>query len=269
MRPHRKLGILLILAMNLVVLPLTVAWTALGIALFPVLFFLLRIITRKDTAYLTRWLIWLYGRGWLVIMAPFARFRCLGLKQEEIKPPCILVSNHCSFFDIYCTAVLPYGNISIAVRNWPFKMPWYAPFMRMAGYINVENATWEETSKAAAAILSKGGAILWYPEGHRSRDGQLQKFYYGAFKVAMETGVKIVPLCIKGTHEVLPPGRWWLKPSRITIKALEPLDPRAFNEPFAHRKLRDVVWSRMAQTLMEMTADSGNRAHVVDQLTSS
>ena len=140
--------------MNLTVLPLVLVWTALGIVLFPALFFILRIITRKDTDLVTRQLIWIYGRGWLGIMTPFARFKRVGLKREEIKPPCIIVTNHSSFFDIYSLAVLPYSNVSIAIRKWPFKMFWYAPFMHMAGYLNVENMIWEKTSETAAKILS-------------------------------------------------------------------------------------------------------------------
>ena len=55
------------------------------------------------------------------------------------------------------------------------------------------------------------------PEAHRSRNGKLGRFYSGAFKVAVETGVPVVPLCITGTDEMLPPGRWWLRPARVCL----------------------------------------------------
>ena len=255
--------------MNLVVFPLIAAWTVLCIVLSPALFFILKITTRKDTDQITRLLIWIYGRGWLVIMAPFVRFKRMGLHREDIRPPCIMVSNHTSFFDIYCMALFPFSNVSFTVRKWPYKMIWYAPFMHMAGYLNVESMNWEKTSETAAKILSKGAGILWYPEAHRSPNGKLQRFYSGAFKLAIETGVKIVPVCILGTHQVLPPGRWWLKPARITVKALEPLNPKAFNDPFAHRTLKNAAWSQMDQALGEMAANVGNSAGVVKPLTSS
>jgi 1-acyl-sn-glycerol-3-phosphate acyltransferase len=245
--------------MNLTALPLMLLWTAVGIFLFPALFFILKTTTRWDAEQITRRLIWVYGRGWLAIMLPFIRFELIGIKQDKIKPPCIYVANHLSFFDIYCLAVLPSFNVSIAIRNWPFKMYWYAPFMHMAGYINVENKKWEEIFEPAARILSNGGALLFFPEGHRSRNGELQRFYSGAFKLAVETGAPIVPLCIKGTNEVLPPGRWWLSPAKVTIKALEPVNPKSLTDSSSHRLIRKTVKNMMRQSLAEMALDrAGN-----------
>ena len=254
MRPP---GFLPILFMNLTALPLMIIWTAVGIFLFPALFIILKAATHWNAEQISRRLIWVYGRGWLTIMLPFVRSELIGIKEDKIKPPCIYVANHLSFFDIYCLAVLPSFNVSIAIRNWPFKMYWYAPFMHMAGYLNIEKMSWEKFSESAAQILSKGGAVLFFPEGHRSRDGQLRRFYSGAFKLANETGVNIVPLCIRGTNEVLPPGRWWLKPAKVTIKALEPVDPGAYEGPSAHRLMRKNVKNMMMQGLSEM--DPGGR----------
>jgi len=255
-RTIQPLDVLLILLMNLTALPLILIWTVVGIFLFPALFFILKAATRWNAEQITRRLIWVYGRGWLAIMLPFIRSELIGIKQDKIKPPCIYVANHLSFFDIYCLAVLPSFNISIAIRNWPFKMYWYAPFMHMAGYLNIEKMSWEKFSESAAQILSKGGALLFFPEGHRSRDGQLRRFYSGAFKLAAETGVKIVPLCIQGTNAVLPPGRWWLKPAKVTIKALDPVDPKSYAEPSAHRLIRKNVKNMMIQSLNEMNLDT-------------
>ena len=254
-RTIRPLDFLIILLMNLTALPLMLIWTAVGIFLFPMLFLILKAATRWNAEQITRRLIWVYGRGWLAIMLPFIRTELIGIKQDKIKPPCIYVANHLSFFDIYCLAVLPSFNVSIAIRNWPFKMYWYGPFMHMAGYLNIEKMSWEKFSRAAARILSKGGALLFFPEGHRSRDGQLQRFYSGAFRLAAKTGVKIVPLCIQGTNEVLPPGRWWLKPAKVTIKALDPVYPKSYTEPAVHRLIRKNVKHMMIQSLSEMDLD--------------
>ncbi len=261
-RTKRPVNFLLIPLMNLTALPLMLLWTAVGIFLFPALFFILKTTTRWDTEQITRRLIWVYGRGWLAIMLPFIRFELIGLKQDKTKPPCIYVANHLSFFDIYCLAVFPSFNVSIAIRNWPFKMYWYAPFMHMAGYINVENKKWEEIFEPAARILSNGGALLFFPEGHRSRSGELQQFYSGAFRLAVETGTKIVPLCIKGTNEVLPPGRWWLSPAKVTIKALEPVNPKSLADSSSHRLIRKTVKNMMRQSLTEMALDPAGNTDV-------
>lgn len=255
-RTKRLVKFLLIPLMNLTALPLMLLWTAVGILLFPALFFILKTTARWDAEQITRRLIWVYGRGWIAITMPFIKSELIGIKQDKIKPPCIYVANHLSFFDIYCLAVLPSFNVSIAIRNWPFKMLWYAPFMHMAGYLNIEKTSWEEFSESATQILSKGGALLFFPEGHRSRDGQLKRFYSGAFKLAAETGIKIVPLCIKGTNAVLPPGRWWLQPAKVTIKALEPVDPKSYVGFSVHRLIKKDVKNMMIQGLDEMDFDT-------------
>ncbi|UCF94444.1 MAG: 1-acyl-sn-glycerol-3-phosphate acyltransferase [Desulfobacterales bacterium] len=248
--PNRPTGgCLLTTVMNLTVIPLILMWTVLGIMLFPLIFVPWKIITRWNADRIMRQFVWLYGRGWVGIMAPFVRFRRNGFKTEKIKPPCILVVNHSSFFDTYCMALLPFSDVTFAIRAWPFKMFWYRPFMRLARYLNVESMEWTQISNTAATIISKGGALLFFPEGHRSRNGKLQRFYSGAFKLAIETGAKIVPLCLTGTDELLPPGRWWLKPARVNLQALAPVDPRAYRGPDAHRTMRRAVKNLMAQSL--------------------
>lgn len=239
----------LVFLMNLTVLPLSLVWTALGILFFPAPFVFLKIMTPWQTDRISRELIRIYARGCLIILMPFIRIKTEGLKADEIKPPCILVVNHLSFLDLYTLAMLPFGDVSLAIRNWPFKMYWYAPFMRLSRYLNVETTDWQHISEKGSRLLAKGAGILFFPEGHRSRNGRLQRFHSGAFKLATETGIKIVPLCIKGTSEILPPGRWWFKPGRVRVKALEPVDPKRFTEPAAHRKLRKIIKARMAEEL--------------------
>ena len=93
--------------------------------------------------------------------------------------------------------------------------------------------------------------MLFFPEAHRSRNGKLGRFYSGAFKVSVETGVPIVPLCITGTDEMLPPGKWWLKPAKVCLKALPPVDPSGFPDPSGHMDMRKFVKSVIAESLYQ------------------
>ena len=128
--------------------------------------------------------------------------------------------------------------------------------MHLAGYLNVEDMVWQEISETSANIISRGGALIFFPEGHRSRNKQLQRFYIGAFKLAIETGAKVVPLCLSGTDELLPPGRWWLHPARVTLKALQPVDPKNFTGEGAHRSMCKVVREMMARSLKDGAAET-------------
>jgi len=180
------------------------------------------------------------------------RFKREGFTKGSIQLPCIIVANHFSFFDTYCMGLLPFGDIVFAVRSWPFKMFWYAPFMRLASYLDVEKKGWEGTLEESRGIFQRGGAILFFPEGHRSKDGRLHRFYSGPFKLAVETGVPILPLCITGTDVLLPPDRWWLLPARIRFRALPLVDPKPFTGPDAHMHMRKHVKAIMTENIAEM-----------------
>jgi len=210
---------------------------------------------RWSSDRVVRWLIWMYGRGWLVLMSPFVQFRRENLDQIRPGEPCLLVVNHLSFFDTYCMSLLPVHDITFAVRSWPFKMFWYSGFMRMARYLDVEGSSWDETLCNCRAAFAAGGAVLFFPEGHRSRDGELQRFYSGGFIAAVKTGVPLIPLCIDGTNHLLPPGRRLFRPCTIRLRALEPIDTRQFGDQDGHLRLRKMVKARMTTALAEMRGE--------------
>jgi 1-acyl-sn-glycerol-3-phosphate acyltransferase len=135
-------------------------------------------------------------------------------------------------------------------------MFWYSGFMRLARYLDVEGNSWEETLSNSNSAFASGGAVLFFPEGHRSRDGQLQRFYSGGFKVAIAAGVPLLPLCIDGTDQLLPPGRKWLSPCRIRLRALPPIETTGFNRADGHILLRKQVKEQMKIALAEMRGES-------------
>ena len=245
------------LLMNAVVYPLLVVWTALGIACSPLLILAWKALTRWDSGRIMRHLIWLYGRSWLLIMAPFVRFRRQGFDGLDLDRPAIFVVNHQSFFDTYCMGLLPVHDVTFAVRAWPFRMVWYRWFMQLAGYLDVESTAWEEIETAGRTVLDRGGHLLFFPEGHRSRDGHLQRFYNGAFRLAVASGRPLVPLCLDGTGQLLPPGRLSLHPAQVTLRALEPIDSRLFDGDSGPRELRNLVRERLAAALEEIRAGGG------------
>ena len=239
----------LALLMNAVVYPLLVVWTLVGMVFFPFLFLVWILLTRWPAGRIMRHFIWIYGRGWLLIMAPFVRFRRHGFDHLDLSRPVIFVVNHQSFFDTYCMGLLPVFDVTFAVRAWPFRMIWYRWFMHLAGYLNVESSSWMEVEGAGSKVLEGGGHLLFFPEGHRSRDGRLQRFYNGAFQLAVATGRPLVPLCLQGTGTLLPPGRLSLRPARVSLTALPAIDSRRFSGANAHRALRTLVRDEMNAAL--------------------
>ena len=248
-RKNRARAVLLTLTFY----PLMVAWTVAGIALSPAAIAILKTATGWEIERVIRYLIKVHGRGLLTIVSPFVRLEKENL--EGIPHPCILVANHLSYFDGYYMAALPFFDLTFAVGAWPFRMYWYTTFMRLARYLDLENMSWQDAVTACRKASSKKGSILFFPEGHRSRSGRLEPFFSGAFRMSIETGLPVVPICIAGTDVLLPPGKRLLHPARVRLKALPAVHPADFDGPAGPAKMRNSVRRTMAGALMEMQAE--------------
>lgn len=240
--------------MNLWVFPLLTVWTLAGILVVtPIGWLVGRLLFGWETPRITRHLTWLYGRGWLAIIFPFVRFSREGFDVHPPPQPCIFTVNHLSFFDTYFMAALAFSDVVFTVRTWPFRrLFWYTVFMRLSRYIDVEILGWEATVEACRRETAAGASIIFFPEGHRSCNGELQRFYTGPFRAACATGVAIVPLCITGTDMLLAPGRLWLQPARVRLRALPVVDSARFQGELGHVELRKHVKALMGNALREM-----------------
>jgi 1-acyl-sn-glycerol-3-phosphate acyltransferase len=227
-----------------------VLWIVAGIIAFPLCLVIWKVITGWEVDQIVRHLINIHGYGLVVMVSPFVRFKGEGF--AGIKRPCIIVVNHLSFFDSYFISTLPFHDIIFAVGAWPFKMYWYTLFMRLARYLDVETNDWGEVMNICSDAFAKQGTVLFFPEGHRSRDGKLQPFYSGAFRLAQETGVPIVPICITGTDSMLPPGHLLLHPATVQLLVLDPVYPSGYTGKAGLANLRNEVQKRMAQKLEEI-----------------
>lgn len=243
-----------ILIFNLMFYPLMALWIIAGILAAPLCFIIWKIVTGWDTGRIIRHLINIHGYGVVVMVSPFVKFQ--GERLASIQRPCIMVVNHLSFFDSYFVSTLPFHDIIFAVGAWPFKMYWYTLFMRLARYLDVESSDWSRVMQTCSETFANRGTVLFFPEGHRSRTGEMQPFYSGAFRLAQQTGVPIVPLCITGTGTMLPPGHYVLHPARVQLTALDPIDPSTYHGEKGFIRLRKEVRQRMVDHIAEMQAKS-------------
>src|SRR5690606_34525858 len=93
--------------------------------------------------------------------------------------------------------------------------------------------------KAGRLIREDGSSVIIFPEGTRSPTGQLQPFKKGAFMLALQSGVEIVPTVIIGTHRILPRTRWRVCPGTILLRFGAPVStaghtPETRDELLAH-----------------------------------
>lgn len=236
--------------LNLYFWPLFGLISVVAFAGLPLLLLANRLVIRQPMDVFIRRGVRIYG--WILVrVVPFMAPVRVEDKSGTLELPAIFVANHNSAVDPYLFGALPYENAF--VTTWPFKIPFYKYVMGMARYINA-NAGWDQVLREGRKLMERGSSLIIWPEGHRSRDGRLRRFRNGAFRLAVQTGRPIVPVCIKGTYKLLPHGRRLLTPSRISMVVLPPIYP----EP--QDRTADAVRLLKQKTLAAMTCELGRTA---------
>ena len=145
----------------------------------------------------------------------------------------LLVSNHCSKFDnfIQC-AVLKKTQLAYISKPENFKIPIGGRFMRRGLYLSLPRGNTREEfkviMKAIEYIKEDKVSIGIFPEGTRSKDGNLQEFKPGAFKIAEKAKCPVVVCCMKGTFEIHK--NWPWKTSHVYMDILDVIDPSVWEE---------------------------------------
>jgi 1-acyl-sn-glycerol-3-phosphate acyltransferase len=234
--------------LNMYFWPMFLLVTILGLALAPFILIGSRILPRLSVARAVRQAIRIYG--WILIrLVPFMAPVVLDDRSGGFDKPVIFIPNHNSSIDPFLFAMLPLDNAF--VTSWPFKIPLYNFFMHLAGYINSTKG-WMHVQKKGKELLESGCSLIIWPEGHRSRTGQMGRFKKGAFKLALATGRQIVPVCIIGSQQVLPPGDTFLTPVRIKVILLPAIAPGAnIDNQDAIKVLKDQTKACIAEELLK------------------
>jgi len=236
---------------------LAYALSLVAIALFPPLVALALLVTwpfDRNRAVAGR-LLRLCG-AFISRSFPFWRIRIDG-RWPRGKGAYVVVANHQSFLDIFLLSNLPHEMKWVAKRSL-FKIPWVGWAFWLVGDIAVDRgdaASALEVMAKARRYLERGMSVMLFPEGTRSRDGKLLPFKAGAFKLAIEAGVPVLPIAVSGTAQGMPKGTPWVRPSRLTVRILDPVPTKGLGDRDL-RKLRDDVQAMIAAALPAPAASS-------------
>lgn len=222
--------------------------TLLGLIFYPFFLLVYVVFLGKTVDFTTRWGIVLYG--WILVkLVPFMAPVKVESRTGKLPLPVIFVPNHNSAIDPYLFGALL--TDACFITTWPFKIPIYSLFMRLARYINADEG-WDKVCQESAAMLQSGASLIIWPEGHRSRDGLLGRFKNGAFALAVQTGYPLLPVCILGSGKFLPPGKRIISSSLVKMILLDPVYPDLQNDPELEIiKLRNTVREVIDITLQE------------------
>lgn len=199
---------------------------------FPLTFIIWLLVLPFDRKRkITHWML-IYQSLILTRIMPIWKIKIEGRKKAVKGTTYVIISNHQSILDILLINCLRYrfkwiskiGNMKLPVLGW---------YLRMADYITVDRGnkeSKEEMLERSYQCLKNGNSIMMFPEGTRSVDGEIGFFKRGAFQLAINAHVPILPIVLDGSGGILPKhGLVFTTGHKIGIKVFDPVLPESFN----------------------------------------
>lgn len=155
----------------------------------------------------------------------------------------LFVGNHQSNFDIPILLRYIDGTKGFIAKQELENLPVLSRWMKVISCVFMDR---DSMRKSAIAInqgikyLKSGTSMVVFPEGTRSRDGELLEFKQGALKLATKSGVPIVPVTIKGSVDIMASGSIWIKPAKVEVIFSKVIDPKDYPEKETKRITEDV-----------------------------
>jgi len=173
------------------------------------------------------------ARLWARIILALCSVRLVMQGREKIAShgPCLFLSNHQSQFDILAVVLAIPLQFRILAKKELFYIPVFGWVLKLSGFVGIDRGNREKAIRSldrAALRLRGGTSLLIYAEGTRSPDGQLLPFKKGGFVLAIQAGVPVVPITIRGGRDILPKGSLRIRPGTLTLTVGDPIDPTRF-----------------------------------------
>lgn len=170
----------------------------------------------------------------------FIRVRIVGRDLYDTKQSYIFVANHQSIYDIF--PIYGYiGNRFVWIMKQEIqKIPLVGKTCEAVGHIFIDRSSAiksKRSMEAAERKLRNGLSVVIFPEGSRTRNGAIGHFKRGAFSIAADLHLPVVPITINGAYDTLPAGSCLIKPGKIELIFHQPLD----TAELTHDNLNDFV----------------------------
>ena len=177
--------------------------------------------------------VWGYYPGliWsrLFCLISLVRIEVRGREKLDRSTSYVFVANHQGAYDIF----LIYGYLGHKFK-WMMKsslrrIPFVGAACAAAGFIFVDRSGkgLRETLAAAEKILTGGMSLVVFPEGSRTPDGKIHRFKKGAYQIADDLSLPVVPLTIDGSYRVLSKNSKLIRPGKIVLTVHDPIFPQA------------------------------------------
>jgi 1-acyl-sn-glycerol-3-phosphate acyltransferase len=205
---------------------------------------------------------WLFKYVFLgPLLTLMGRPKVEGLHHIPSSGPAILASNHLAVMDSFFLPLVVRRRITFLAKAEYFtgtglKGWFHRWFFNAAGQVPIDRTDADAAQAAlntAERLLGQGKLLGMYPEGTRSPDGRLYKGKTGLARLALETGVPVIPVAMIGTNVVNPPGTSMLRFGRVTVRFGKPMDFSRFEGLEGNRFIERAVIDEVIYELMELS----------------
>lgn len=164
----------------------------------------------------------------LFCLMTFVKVTVRGRENIDSKTSYVFVANHQGAYDIFSIYGYLNHNFRWMMKKSLEKIPFVGYSCKVSGQIMVDSsspAAVKATMSAAERQLSGGMSLVVFPEGSRSFSGRMGRFKKGAFTLAVEFGLPVVPITIDGAYQVMPRTAKLPRPGHITLTIHHPILP--------------------------------------------
>ncbi|MGG7553179.1 MMPL family transporter [Chryseobacterium arthrosphaerae] len=147
---------------------------------------------------------------------PFVRKRVIRNTAEDFSKPAVIIANHTSFLDTLAIAMATHKIIYL-VNDWVYQSPVFGKLVRALGFYPVSQGI-ENGMEKLKEKVDQGYSLVVFPEAERSYTNDVKRFHKGAFYLAEQFNLDVLPLYIHGNSEVLPKGDFIIYDGSITVK---------------------------------------------------
>lgn len=175
------------------------------------------------------------ARAWARRTTRFTGIRVQTELRTALDPrkPYVFMANHTSAADIWALYVALPVPVRMIAKIQLGRVPFLGWAMRAGRFIFIDRKNPQAARRSIAEAerrIAAGASVLLFPEGTRSRTGEMLPFKKGGFHLAMNAGVDIVPVAVRGARGVLPADSFWPKPGLVEVIVGSPIPTRGLDE---------------------------------------
>lgn len=167
---------------------------------------------------------------WLLLVP----IKVTGRENVDSNQSYVFVANHQSFLDVFAVYGWLPNNFKWLMKKELRKIPFVGTACAVAGHIFVDRSNPRAAMESLTYIkaqLHNGISTVIFPEGTRTRTGEMGRFKQGAFKIAMDMDLPVVPISLSGFFDAMPRNKFYVKPfSRVALHIGKPIDISQFND---------------------------------------